>query len=115
MTAPALPTEIEPAEASTALASGALLLDVREPDEHLAGHVRGSLHIPLGELPARLETVPADRDIIVACRSGRRSAQAADLLRNQQFRVANLKGGLQAWHAAALDVETADGARGSVA
>ncbi|GAC1306737.1 MAG: rhodanese-like domain-containing protein [Acidimicrobiales bacterium] len=115
MSTPALPAEIGPRDASTALAKGALLLDVREPDEHLAGHVAGSLHIPLGELPARLESIPVDRDVIVACRSGRRSAQATELLRNQQFRVANLQGGLQAWHAAGLELETADGAPGSVA
>lgn len=115
MTSPALPAEIEPEDATKALARGAILIDVREPDEHLAGHVPGSLHIPVGELPARLASVPSDRDIIVACRSGRRSAQAAELLRSNYASVANLKGGLQAWQAAGLNLETADGAPGTVA
>ena len=46
------------------------MLDVREPDEWAAGHVPDSLHIPMGELEARLDELPLDRQIVAVCRSG---------------------------------------------
>jgi rhodanese-related sulfurtransferase len=73
------------------------VLDVREFDEWQAGHVAGSLHIPLMTLPQRLDEVPPDRDLLVVCKVGARSAQATVFLQAQGFVAANLANGLVAW------------------
>jgi rhodanese-related sulfurtransferase len=75
----------------------AYLLDVREQDEWDAGHVDGSQHIPIGELLGRLNEVPADREVIVVCRVGSRSAQVTAYLGQQGYDTVNLDGGLEAW------------------
>jgi rhodanese-related sulfurtransferase len=75
----------------------AYLLDVREQDEWDAGHVEGSQHIPIGELLGRLGEVPADREVVVVCRVGSRSAQVTAYLGQQGYDVVNLDGGLDAW------------------
>ncbi|MBC7859685.1 MAG: rhodanese-like domain-containing protein [Burkholderiaceae bacterium] len=86
---------------------GALLIDVREPDEYAEGHAPGSVLIPLGQLPGRLAELRASQDKPVAliCRSGRRSARAAEILRQAGFsKVYNIEGGMNAWSAAGLPV-----------
>lgn len=60
--------------------TSAVLLDVREPDEWQAGHAPQARHIPLGQLQSRLSELPRDHQIIAVCRSGRRSALAAQQL-----------------------------------
>jgi rhodanese-related sulfurtransferase len=80
----------------------AVLLDVREQDEWDAGHAPGAVHIPLGELPSRLDELP-DPDagtLAVACRGGGRSSRAVAWLTQQGFDVANLDGGMKAWESA---------------
>ncbi|HEV7171610.1 rhodanese-like domain-containing protein [Pedococcus sp.] len=80
----------------------AVVLDVREQDEWDAGHAPGAVHIPLGELPSRLDELP-DSDtapLAVACRGGGRSARAVAWLSQQGFDVANLDGGMKAWESA---------------
>jgi rhodanese-related sulfurtransferase len=57
-----------------------LILDVREPGEWQAGHIDGSVHIPMGELGDRLGEIPADAPVITVCRSGRRTGQVAKAL-----------------------------------
>jgi molybdopterin/thiamine biosynthesis adenylyltransferase/rhodanese-related sulfurtransferase/molybdopterin converting factor small subunit len=74
------------------------LLDVREPNEYQIGKIPGSTLIPLGEVPQRVSEIPRDKEIIVHCKMGGRSAKAAQFLRQQGFsRVRNLKGGILAW------------------
>ena len=74
------------------------LLDVREPQEYQICSIPGSLLIPLGDLPSRLQELEGRRDLIVHCKSGVRSAKAVTLLREAGFRDAkNLKGGILAW------------------
>jgi adenylyltransferase/sulfurtransferase len=74
------------------------LLDVREPREFEIARIPGSTLIPLGELPKRLSEVPTDKDVIVHCKSGVRSAKAVNLLREHGYtRVKNLKGGILDW------------------
>ncbi|MBI1759191.1 MAG: rhodanese-like domain-containing protein [Actinobacteria bacterium] len=80
-----------------AVPGDALLLDVREPDEWSAGRVKDSLHVPMGQVPARLADIPADRRIVVVCRSGGRSARVTEFLRQHGYDAVNLNGGLQAW------------------
>ncbi len=72
------------------------VLDVREPDEWAAGHVPGSMHIPLADLPGRVDIMPAGR-VLVVCRSGARSARATAFLNRRGSEATNLGGGLQAW------------------
>lgn len=86
-----------PSVAATAVADDAWLLDVREPDEWQAGHAPTATHVPLGQLVARLDEVPADQEVIVVCRSGGRSAMATDYLNQVGRQATNLDGGMQAW------------------
>ncbi len=71
-----------------------LLLDVREPLEIAAGPVPGALHIPLGQLRARLGELPRDREIHVVCRSGQRSYIATRILLQHGFKAKNVSGGV---------------------
>lgn len=78
--------------------AGAYLLDVREPDEWSAGRAPGAHHVPMREIPARLDEVPADGDVVVVCRMGGRSAQVVGyLMANGRDNVLNLDGGMIAW------------------
>ena len=75
-----------------------LLLDVREPYELEIASVPGVLHIPMAQVPARLDEIDRGREVVVLCRSGGRSFQVAMYLRQQGFeRVANLHGGILQW------------------
>jgi molybdopterin/thiamine biosynthesis adenylyltransferase/rhodanese-related sulfurtransferase len=74
------------------------LLDVREPNEYQIGKIPGSTLIPLGEVPQRVGEIPRDKEIIVHCKMGGRSAKAAAFLRQQGYtKVRNLKGGILDW------------------
>ncbi len=75
----------------------ATLLDVREPDEWIAGHISGAIHIPLSDLPVRTGELDPDRTLVVVCRSGNRSAHATAWLNQNGFQAVNLVGGMQAW------------------
>lgn len=97
------------------VAQGTHLLDVREHDEWAAGHAPGAQHLPMGELPARLTEVPTDRDVVVVCRSGVRSARVVQfLLGNGWDNVRNLDGGMQDWAAAGRPLTTDGGAPATV-
>jgi rhodanese-related sulfurtransferase len=86
------------------------LLDVRENDEWTAGHVPGALHVPMMDVPARVDEVPTDRDVVVICRVGGRSAQVVAYLRQNGFdRVINLDGGMIDWEAAGRPMTSEDG------
>lgn len=76
-----------------------VLLDVREPHELDICKLPFTLHIPMGELRFHLEDLEKykSKEIIVYCRSGRRSNLAADFLQEYGFKVKNLKGGVLAW------------------
>ena len=80
-----------------------VLVDVREPWEFAHCRIDGSVSIPLGQLPARLNELPADRDLVLVCHHGSRSQHAAMLLAHRGYAgVHNLRGGVEAW---AADVE----------
>jgi sulfur-carrier protein adenylyltransferase/sulfurtransferase len=73
------------------------ILDVREPHEYQICNLQGYL-IPLGELPRRAHELDSSREIVVHCKSGKRSAEAVDFLRKAGFRkIFNLKGGIIGW------------------
>lgn len=73
------------------------LLDVRERDEWVAGHAPEAVHIPLGQLQARVDEVPAEQTVYVVCRVGGRSAQAAAWLNHIGRTAVNVGGGMQSW------------------
>jgi rhodanese-related sulfurtransferase len=81
------------------LPEGLRVLDVREPVEWTHGHIDGSVHVPLMELPQRLEEV-GDQQTLVVCKVGARSAQAVGYLRQQGYDAFNLDGGLMEWQSA---------------
>lgn len=93
------------------VADDAVIIDVREPDEWAAGHAPHAVHIPLGELPSRLDDLPdTDEAVAVVCRSGGRSSRAVAWLTQQGFDVANLEGGMRAWEAAGKPMTAKHGA-----
>ncbi|HEX3297140.1 MAG TPA: rhodanese-like domain-containing protein [Nocardioides sp.] len=88
------------------LPEGLLVLDVREDDEWRAGHVEGSLHVPLMELGATYTQLPEADQTLVVCRVGSRSAYAAGFLIQQGIEAVNLEGGLVEWYAAGRPLVT---------
>jgi len=107
--------EVSAEEASSLIGGGALLVDVREDGEWEAGHVAGAVHIPLGDLAERADELPDDRQLVLVCRLGGRSARATALLTSSGFDAVNLAGGMQAWAAAGLPFQASDGGAGVVA
>jgi glyoxylase-like metal-dependent hydrolase (beta-lactamase superfamily II) len=82
-----------------------VVLDVRSPTERATGAIEGSVHIPLNRLPAQLEALPRDREIVCSCGSGYRSPTAATVLARAGFtNLTDLVGGMDAWRASDLPV-----------
>lgn len=84
------------AEAHRLVSDGATLLDVRTPAEFSSRHLEGAVNVPVDEVGARLEEIPRDRPVVVYCRSGARSARAAEELRAAGYTVHDL-GSIDAW------------------
>ena len=78
------------------LPEGLVVLDVREPIEWQYGHIEGALHIPMAQLPARLDELPEGQTLVV-CAVGGRSARAVIWLNQQGRDSVNLDGGLVEW------------------
>ena len=74
------------------------LLDVRTPTEYAAHAIEGSSLIPLQELGGRIDELPRDKDIVVYCRVGNRSAFACAHLARMGYNVKNLEGGIMLWN-----------------
>ena len=75
-----------------------VLLDVREHVEYQTAQVEGSLLIPMGEIPSRLQELDPDAHIVTMCHAGIRSMNVAVWLRDQGFdRVQSMRGGIDAW------------------
>jgi adenylyltransferase/sulfurtransferase len=92
--------EITPVELKQRLDAGddLFILDVREPNEYQINRIQGSTLIPLGEIPRRHQELDRDREIVVHCKMGGRSAKAVDYLRTIGFtKVKNLRGGILEW------------------
>ncbi|MEE3852289.1 rhodanese-like domain-containing protein [Gordonia sp. LSe1-13] len=83
-----------------------VLLDVREDDEWAAGHVRGALHIPLGDVPARLGEIDLDADLLVVCHSSGRSMRVLQYLDQMGYEGSCVRGGMLAWVENGKPVET---------
>lgn len=82
-----------------------LLIDVRTPEEFSTGHIAGAVNIPLQDLPQRLSEIPKDKDVVVYCRSGNRSAQASSILASNDYTNVRDLGGIIAWQQAGYALE----------
>jgi rhodanese-related sulfurtransferase len=103
----ALPAEITVDQASKKRDQGAFILDVRETSEWISFHIPGATLIPLADLPNRLKDVPKDREVVVVCRSGNRSAQGRDILLNAGYKqVTSMAGGVTQWQSQGLPIAT---------
>lgn len=91
--------EITPAEylARREQGNALTLLDVREDWERAIASVEPVVHIPMGQVEARLGELNQNTEIVVLCRSGRRSLEVAKFLNNSGFKAINLTGGILAW------------------
>lgn len=96
---------ITPLEAAARLESGAVLIDVREQDEWDAVRAPNATLIPLSEFQLRYAEMPKDKEIVLICAGGVRSAQAAQFAAGHGYQVLNLEGGIKAWMADGLPVE----------
>ncbi|MDX6699125.1 MAG: hypothetical protein QOE65_2522 [Solirubrobacteraceae bacterium] len=112
--------DITPAEAERgAREEGWLIVDVREPAElDEDGRFPGARHVAMGALNEAAESIPRDRPVVFACRTGARSAMAAEAFRMAGWDAHNLAGGIEAWSAAGLALEPegappSDGGAGS--
>ena len=93
-----LADEISPEQARQQQSLGAIVLDVRTREEFVAGHIEGSLFMPLEDLITLKDALPRDKLIITVCRSGVRSIQARYILRDAGFKqVTSMTGGMEAW------------------
>lgn len=91
-------------------AGSAQVVDVREPDEREAGRIPDDTsHIELDRLAEEAGSLDRERPVVFYCRSGSRSAMAAQAFAAAGFDAHNLEGGLEAWVADGLPLEPADG------
>jgi len=112
--APEVAIEIAPMAVEDLVNAGAMLVDVREPDEWSAGHAPQALLVPMSEVEARVDEIRLNPAAIIVCRSGGRSRVVAQLLSVQGIDAVNLSGGMRAWEQAGLPVVTDAGGQGRV-
>jgi rhodanese-related sulfurtransferase len=92
----------------------AVLLDVREDDEWQRGHAPGAQHIPMGQIPTRLNEIDPNADLFVVCQAGGRSQRVARYLAGNGYAPVNVVGGMLAWAGAGRPVVTDSGDAGVV-
>lgn len=103
------PAEIDVAEAKRRLDEGERLIDVREPDEYQEARIPGAELLPMSEFLERYrQELPQDRELMIQCRSGGRSAEVTRVLLQQGYRAVNVTGGILAWASAGFPVERGD-------
>ncbi len=98
--------EIDLDRLARAQSDGASVVDVRQPSEYLAGHVPGSVPVPMGQLASRLSELDKTRPVYVVCASGNRSAAMTDLLLAAGYDAYSVAGGTAAWARSGRPVET---------
>lgn len=84
------------------------VIDVREPDEWEAGHIAQADHVPMDEVPQRLDEIDDDQLVVTVCRSGARSGEVAERLQERGYDAENLDGGMQAWREEDLPMTAED-------
>ncbi|AEB11116.1 rhodanese-like domain-containing protein [Marinithermus hydrothermalis] len=99
--------QITPKKAKELLDQGVPFIDVREVEEYAQARIPGAKLIPLSEFTTRVAEIPKDTPVVLYCRSGNRSAQAAAWLAMMGYRNAlNLEGGILAWYRQGLPLDT---------
>jgi len=93
---------------------GTVLLDVREDDEWRRGHAAEAWHIPMGEVPTRVNEIDRQAKLYVICKVGGRSQKVAQYLAGNGYETVNVSGGMLAWANAGRPVVSDDGSPGSV-
>lgn len=84
-----------------------LILDVRTPEEYVAGHVPGAVNVPHDALRSHLASIPKDKDVVLYCRSGRRAGFAAATLQDNGYtRLLQLEGDMIGWLQSERAVDT---------
>ncbi|WP_256842293.1 rhodanese-like domain-containing protein [Ornithinimicrobium cryptoxanthini] len=97
------------------LPDDAVLVDVREDDEWVAGHAPHAIHVPMGTVPDNLDALPdTDEAVPVICRSGGRSHRVVQWLVHQGFDVVNVDGGMRAWAGAGKEMTSENGSEPTV-
>jgi len=99
--------DLSPEEAKRLYEEGVPFFDVREVEEYAQARIPGARLLPLSEFMARFQEIPKDRPVVLYCRTGNRSWQAAAWLTAQGYQVYNLEGGIVRWYHAGLPVDTA--------
>lgn len=107
-------TEAPIADVPVTFDDSVVLLDVRENDEWERGHAAGAQHIPMGDVPARMEEIDSDATLFVVCHAGGRSMRVAQYLARNGYEPINVSGGMLAWAGAGRPVVTDDGSAGTV-
>ena len=88
-----------------AVVDDATLIDVREADEYVAGHIPGAIPMPMAQVPTRAAELDRDRPVYVVCASGNRSGAITDLLTAMGYDARNVAGGTKAWLQSGRPVE----------
>lgn len=89
--------EVNVTELEAALATGARVVDVRESNEYIAGHVPGAVHMPLSTVPENIGAFQGDGATYVVCHSGGRSRRVCEFLEQQGLQAVNVAGGTGEW------------------
>ena len=100
--------------AQEAVSNGAVLVDVRSNGEWNAGHAPSATHLPVEKVRTQVSRLSKSERIIMICRSGARSAQAAAALAELGYQVSSVKGGMRAWKRAGGRVVARNGRDGAV-
>ncbi|HEX6235320.1 MAG TPA: rhodanese-like domain-containing protein [Jiangellaceae bacterium] len=98
--------EVTVHELAAAVADGAVVVDVREPDEYTRGHVPDAILMPLATVPVRYSELPRDRPLYLVCAVGARSMHAAQYLSQLGFDARNVAGGTYDWVTAGFPIDT---------
>lgn len=96
--------EVDVEEFARQYAAGGRVIDVRERDEYLNGHVPGALSVPLGTVPDHVDAFTVEEPTFVICLSGARSRRVAEWLADQGTHVINVDGGTRGWILSGRDV-----------
>lgn len=84
-------------DAKSLVAGGATLVDVRSPEEFASGHIQGAINIPVQQIDSRAAEIPTGKPVVLYCRSGARSGQAASILRGKGRADVHNLGGMSNW------------------
>ncbi len=98
--------QIEVGQLPAEFGADAVLLDVREDDEWQNGHIAGAQHIPMGDVPTRIDEIDRDATLYVICHAGGRSQRVAQYLARNGFEPVNVAGGMLSWVQAGRPVST---------